>query len=308
MKAAGWIIGAALLAIAGGGAAAFALVAERRAEEAQIAQLIEASQAVLSAAQLDGAAAQAALRGLKDHRLGDADPRLVLARARLLLALGRFQQAWDAVTPLALAFEPSPPERLVAARILQRLHGLRGDASLAGQAADLAEGHYEATGDVESAFLSWQSARRAGRPEQAAAMAEKLQERHRDTPEGRLVTAINREDTSIEEMLQLEIDFGARRRPLDSALTPEEIDAAVAFMLLRDGSEDKVSEAVTRLERVLLTYPSDPDVRAMLAFALHRSGDRTRRDLHLDWLLDNAPEDARREDWRQMREQPAAGR
>jgi hypothetical protein len=289
-------------------AVAVAVAAERRAEEAQIEQLLETSQGVLSAAQLDAAAAQAALRALKDHRLGDADARLVMARARLLLALGRFQQAWDAVAPLALAFEPAPAERLVAARILQRLHGLRGDAMLAGQSADLAEGHYEVTGDVESAFLAWQSARRAGRAEQAAALAEKLQARHGDTPEGRLVAAINREDTSMEVLLQLEIDFGSRRRPLDAALTPEEIDAAVAFMLLRDGSEDKVGEAITRLERVLLSYPADPDVRAMLAFALHQSGDRTRRDLHLDWLLDNAPDDARHADWRQMREQPAAGR
>jgi hypothetical protein len=225
------------------------------------------------------------------------------------LALGRLQPAWDTLAPLALAIEPGPEEVLVAARILKRLHGIRGDSTLIEQAADFAEGHYEVTGEVGSAFLAWQCSRRAGRTEAAEALAARLQADFGETPEGKLVAALANASTTIGDLLALEIEFGSRPRRLDGALPPEEIDYAIAFLMLKSGDPDQLHEAISRAERVLRTVASDPDTRHLLAYALHQSGDQKKRDQHLAWLLENAPpNDARRETWAKMKQQPAAGR
>ena len=252
--------------------------------------------------------AQDALRAIKAHKLGATDRRLILAHARLLLALDRLEPAWNALGPLVLALEPEPEELLVGARILKRRHGLRGDPELVGQAADLAEAHFEVTGEVGSAFLAWQCARRAGRPEAAAALAEKLTTQFGTTPEGRFVAALANEATTLGDLEKLEIDFADQSGPLDRALAPEEVDFAIAFLLLRAGDKERIQDAIRRLETVLRTLSADPDARHLLALALHEAGDAKRRDLHLDWLLENAPAaDERRAVWEATKGQPAAG-
>ena len=157
--------------------------------------------------------------------------------------------------------------------------------------------------------MAWQCARRAGRTEAAEVLGERLLSEFGDTPEGRLVAAIANESTTVQDLLALEIDFGSRRGPRDGALAPEEIDQAIAILLLRSEDPDQIDEAVSRLERVLRTLGSDADTRHVLAGALHMAGDQKKRDLHFDWLLDNAsPEDARRPTWATMKGQPAVGR
>lgn len=309
MKSSRWVVGFAVFAVLGGAAVAFSIVQQQRATETEVVKLVTAGEAVLAAEQLDAGAAQTALRELREHELAAADARLILMQARLLLALGRLQPAWDTLMPLALALEPGAAELLVAARILQRLHGIRGDSALIGQAADFAEGHHDMTGEVGSLFLAWQCSRRAGRTEAAEALGAKLQADFGETPEGKLVAALANESTALDDLLALEIELSGRRGPLDGPLPPEEIDYAIAFLMLKSGNPDQIHEAISRAERVLRTVASDPDTRHLLAYALHLSGDQKKRDLHLDWLLENAPaDDARRDTWAKMKQQPAGVR
>lgn len=288
-------------------------VSQSRAEAAEVDRLVASAEAVLEREVLDSSVAQSVVREIAARERSTGiphaaeDARLIRVHARLLLAMDRLQAAQKVLDPLVLALEPSVEDLWIGARILKRLHGYRGDAGLAGQAADLAEGHHTATGDVRSLFLSWQCARRADRGDDAERFGEALRSEYGGTPQGKLIAALANESTTVRDLLGLEIEFATIAGPLDAPLPPEEVDFAIAFLKLREAgqSSEQLTEAIGRLENVLRTFPADADTRHMMAFALHRSGERPARDAHLDWLLKNAADDdQRREDWTRMRSEP----
>ena len=303
------VLAVVVVLVATVGVVGWQFVSKSRAADAEVDKLVGSVEAVLRADELDSSTAQAAIREIVAHDRRAEDARLIRVHARLLLAMQRLQAAWDALGPLALSMEPSAEDLAIGSRILKRLHALRGETTLASQAADMAEGHHGATGDVGSLFLAWQCARRAGRGEDADRFSETLQSQHAGTPQGKLAAALAAETTTVSDLLALEIEFLRIAGPLDAALPPEEIGFAIAFLLLRDADKDgeKLNEAITRLQDVLRTFPSDVDTRSMMAFALHSSGDQAGRDAHLEWLLKNTPQDdARRDDWARMKGQPAS--
>jgi len=298
-------------ALAGGGYFGWKEMEARSAHAAAVQQVVDDGEALLRGERLDPSAAQAVIREISGLQGASDTPALLRVHARLLLALQRPEAARKVIAPLILALEPAAEDRAIGARIFRRLHGLRGDAELAGQAADYAEGHYEQTGAVETLFLAWQCARRADRQDDAERLSGLLLDQHRETPHGRLVAALADEGTEMSDLLSLEVAFAALPASLDGALLPEEVEFAIAHLLLRDAKEDdsgQLTEAIRRLENILTTFPADPASRAYMAFALHRSGDRAARNAHLDWLLRNVPQDdPRREEWARIRAEGSDG-
>jgi hypothetical protein len=292
-----WLAGIAATLLLGGGGVAFVLFQQHAAREEQIEQIRSSVQLELERERRDTGAMQAELRRVVAARRDADDPRLLLLEAKLLLALGRVQQAWDVVGNLALA-TAGPAEALdVGARVLEAWHAQSGDPAKAEQAFALAEQHAQRTGSAESAFRAWQCAHRAGRPRDAGRLAEALAQEHADTLHGRLVAKLARFDPEAsrgeaDELLRLEREF---------VEPPPELTIARALLVLADPGDVDLRGAVDTLERLLDRMPALLEARAAIVIGHHRLGATADRDHHLRWLLQHAPEqDARRETWARL--------
>lgn len=306
----GAVLGVVVVLVGGLAAAAFFVSGDRPSGSAEGRALVEAANAVLRADELERTRAAELSRQISALTETDGDRSLVRALAKLELALGRVQSAWQ-VHGAVTGLDPETPDLLLSARILLRRHALLGGDALADaeSAAHLAARHHDASGEPGSLFLAWQGMRRAGELEDAAAQAEALAGQHPESLPGRLVSLFSGGQVTLEKLRQLELEYLRAPHELHCVRVPEELEAGIARLLLSPGegqeepSDGNVGEAMERLERVLVTFPSSVDARSALALALHLSGDPERRDLHLDWLLANAdPDDTRRPTWRGLKE------
>ncbi len=133
-----WAATAAIVVL-GGGSIGFLVWRSATQRADQRARLIATVDAELRSGSRDGL--PALLRRVQEARKTDGDPALVLAEGRLLLGLGREQQAWDAVEIAVTSPGASPEARLLGARILERVAAMTGDRKACDQARGLAEQH-----------------------------------------------------------------------------------------------------------------------------------------------------------------------
>ncbi|MEM7198680.1 MAG: hypothetical protein AAF628_00325 [Planctomycetota bacterium] len=284
----------------GGAAVAWFMFTEARAAEAEVAALLRTAEIELGRPEQDRGGVTTILRQISEHERSAEEPRLVRAAARLQLALGRVQQAWDTESALALEVEPQPEDLALGAQILLQLHAVRGDDADVGRALAYAERHFDASGSFESLFLAWQAAHRAARHKDRQRFAEMTQESFAAEPRARMIEALEANTSDLAKLRALELDI--------EAPVPVELEFAIAKSLLTGDERSQWDEAVGRLQDVLNRYPSWVDGRSAAALAYHRTGDRSRRDAHLDWLLANARDDDRRRDtWRALLQNPVEG-
>lgn len=306
MKRRALAITAVVALLVAGGAIYWRMAAKRAAKEEAVAELVASATQLLRAEDLRREQMVTLSRTLKERSAGLNDPRLIRMRARLELALGRIQDAWDAEAELALGLQPAPEDALLSARILMRRYGIRGDPADVERAMQLAAEHFALTKDHRSLFLAWQCARRAGQSGAEQSFAKTLRDDHADTTEARLVAALD-EQASLDALRELEIAFARAPHDRDETAIPEELEFALALAAVEAPTPD-VDAALRHIDAVLATFPASVDARSVAAVALHRKGDQARRDAHLDWLLQNAPEnDQRRDGWAALRAQPAGG-
>jgi tetratricopeptide (TPR) repeat protein len=274
----------------------YVLVSSARAVEADVVELLQAAEAELRREQPDRTAIAPLLRRMAEHERAE-DARLLRARAGLELALGRPHAAWKVLETLVLRAEVDASTLQLAARVHTELHALRGDVADVDRAMTFARQHYELTGDVESLFIAWQSARRGGRAEETREFVEQLTSRHPESVQARIAAAVDA-GASLAALQALEREVST---------SPVELEFMIAVRLLEDEGGN-VDEAIDRITAVLRAYPASIDARNLAALAYHRAGARERRDGHLDWLLKNAPaDDRRRETWMALRAMPAQG-
>lgn len=154
-------IGVGAVLLLGGGSVAFVLLRDRAARAERLATVLRDVDAEL-AAEHDPESARLALKRVRDLRAEDDAPALSVAESRLLLALGRAQEAWDVLRTTALAPGASAAAIGAAAEVLARLHAMSGDEKVGAQALAMAEDHHRRTGSSASRMLAWQLAHRVG--------------------------------------------------------------------------------------------------------------------------------------------------
>lgn len=304
------LVAVAAIVVLGGASVAIYSFSQGEQSSGEARALVEAARAELQRDELDRDAVVKLARRISEEVVTNDDRDLDRALARLELALGRVQRAWQ-LHVASSGLDPELEDLLLSARILLRRHGERGERALGDveSAAHLAERHYDAVGAPDSLFMAWQGVRRAGDDEEVARIAAVLTTEHAASLPGRLVALFGDPSISIEQLRALELEFLSAPSQLHHVRVPEELEVGLAFLLLSSGgdedpAEDDVAEALGRLERVLATYPASVGARSALVMALHLSGERDKRNLHLDWLLANAsPDDTRRSAWRGLKEQ-----
>jgi hypothetical protein len=182
----------AAVVLLGGGSVAFVLLRDAREREARIAGLVAEVDAELSGAQPpDAELLRNLLQRLRPAVEQTADPRLEIAEGRLLLALGRTQQAWESIRPLATAPGAEASALELGSRVLARIHAETGEDPIGRQALAMANEHARQVGSAESLRLAWQLAYRVGEAERFAALSEEIVADGRE-PEDELVRATAR--------------------------------------------------------------------------------------------------------------------
>ncbi len=83
--------------------------------------------------------------------------------------------------------------------------------------------------------------------------------------------------------------------------TPVELEILMIVGLLESQDEIDLRESVDRLQRLLESHQAVVDLRHYAAIAAYLQGEVNTRNSHLDWLLQNAPQDPRRPRWTELR-------
>ena len=226
---------------------------------------------------------------------------LVRAQARVRLAQNPTNPtvAWDLLSALAEALDAEPEDLWLGAGILARRHALSGNREDARRARSLAQRHYELTAEPRSLLLAWQSAHRAGDGEEEVRLALRLVEGHPDSLEAEMLstwgTYFAEESAgraTLGELRELEIRFTE---------VPLELEIMLVMGLLETREDGDYGAAVDRVQRLLPDYSAIVDLRYYAAVVDHLGGRIDQRNAHLDWLLGAAPDDPRRERWRNLR-------
>ena len=293
------LIGSAIAAVVLLGAAyAFTRWRERAKFEERIGALLIRTQDEFAQPKPDREAIANLVREIGKDPAAESEPRLVRARARLELLADRPQRARDILVTMALDPSAAPEDQRLLAEILLRLYGLTGKSDDASMGLRLAERHFEASGEARSLFLAWQFARREGRGDEDARLADRLAREAGTAIESRVVASlraldVERGEPSLSALLELERDLG-RAEP--------ELDWAITLMQLKSGQPADLDAAYDRVREALRTAATWLDLRYTAAIACHARGLGEERDRHLDWLLERAPTDPRAPTWRQLRE------
>lgn len=237
---------------------------------------------------------------------GRADPRLVRGRAELMLLLDMpTQQALDVLEMQLTGSDATPEDRLLGARILERRHAETGEASQAFRGARLAEQHCRDTGQPGSLRTAWLLSFRAGDEDGMARIETTLANDFGGSVPARLVAALSGfyrgylRNRAVDEATVRKL--AALDREIESA--PPELTIALASRDI-DGSIEQVQSALDRLEALVKSYRSSVLARELLAIghAKLRTVDGCEQSLfHLDWLLNNHPENGAVEVWRNLR-------
>lgn len=292
---------------AGVAAAGFYSWSKDAAEEQRLAELYQGVVAETGRRPVDVQACQALLLKLTRDPRGDDDPRLIRGRAELMLLLGKpTQQAWDVLEVLVTGLDAMPEDLLLGARILERRHAETGQASQAFLAAQLAEQHFQRTGEAESLLMAWLLSFRAEDQDGAARFASTLASEFADSVSTRLVAALagfygsylgnarRVDEVAVQTLAALDREVETSPPELTIALAAKDIW----------GSIEQVHSALDRLDALVKSYGSSILARELLAlgYAKLRTVDGFEQSLfHLGWLLKNHPDNQAAELWRNLR-------
>lgn len=248
---------------------------------------------------LDGSSLGALVLRLNNLPDADRNPQLIRVRARIRLAQGRFDRAWEIQAGLAEAVDAEAEDLWLGAQILARRHALGGNTDDARRAGSLAERHHGQTSQPGSLLLAWQCFHRAGDLQEERRLAGQLVADHPDSLEVELLRAWSAalfEDQAQRPTLQALRDLEIR---FDQ--TPVELEILMIVGLLESQDEIDLGESVDRLQRLLESHQAVVDLRHYAAVAAYLQGEVNTRNAHLDWLLQNAPQDPRRPRWTELR-------
>ncbi|MBL8748752.1 MAG: hypothetical protein JNK78_06300 [Planctomycetes bacterium] len=245
------------------------------------------------------------------HKLPDHETArdLLAAQARIELARGRPERAFEVFGNQALQPGATAAEQSLVARILLRMEAPgRADAvaeqSLLKQALSAAESAYATTQDPEDAFGAWLAASRLSDPDASARTLDVLRSRHESSPLAKFAALAAKFDPERD---------GAELADLAADVPPQlpEVDAMQLLVVLQRGDLESAAAAA---EQALGRGAGVTAVRWAAALAFHASAlshaagtpGRTawlgRRDTQLDWMLSRSPEaDPRRERWRALK-------
>ncbi len=153
--------GALAVALLGGGGLTFVVLRAQRERDQQVETMLRNVASELATNPLDRTSATTVLRRL--DKMLETEPRRELerARTRLLMALGRPNEAWDAVSTLATTPGAATEDLALGAQVMCAVHAARGTETDGVLAMGLAEQHYRETGELASLSLAWQMAYRA---------------------------------------------------------------------------------------------------------------------------------------------------
>lgn len=237
----------------------------------------------------------------------ETDRDLLAAQARIELARGRVDRAFEMFAPIASQPGATPAEQRLAASLGLRRHqqGLPDRATAAGalaQVLQFADTAYRDGQDPADLTVAWLAAMRLADTARADALAGQLLANHAASPGAKLVQMLRefREDRPRRELDELRAEF-------DDA--PGEIDAMTSLVVLQSGD---LTGALSVAEGALLRASGLLAVRWAAALVFHaralgesepaRAQWLARRDAQLDWLAERAPEDDdRRPRWASMR-------
>lgn len=235
---------------------------------------------------------------------------LLAGFARIELARGRVKRAAELFLPVANRPGASPAEQRLGARILlgQYEQGTADRSTAQGMLQQVLAFSVVAYGEGQDAAdltREWLAASRLPDAERAKPLAGQLQQSHASSAGAHLAKAVA--DFRID---MPEDDLEVLRREFDEP--PVEIDAMHALVVLQKGD---VPRAVTIVEPALQRSPGVIAIRWSAALVFHAcalgspadsAGRRDwllRRDVQLDWLVEQAPsDDTRRPQWAAMRE------
>lgn len=261
---------------------------QSRAAGAAVQSVLQETEAELARTQVDRDALGRLRLRLLELPDADSDPDVVRALARVLTATGRFAEAWDRLSALAVAPDAEAMDLQLGADILRRVHALNGDLEDARQARALAQRHHDLTSDPASLLLAWQLAHRSLDGAEEARLRDQLLQEHPASLETELVTTWGAffapdgaERVPMDRLVQLENRF--ERVPL-------ELDIMLIVALLqRSQDEADLGAAVDRAAALLPENQAIPDLRYYSAIIALLRGDQQAHDAHRDWLLKNAP-------------------
>ncbi len=233
---------------------------------------------------------------------------LLAAQARIELARGRPERAFELYVSVGDRPAASDADRRLLATILLRRHeGGGGDRSTRDgwlrDGAALALRVAEATGAAADWFAAWQAAVRLGDDALATRCREQLSAVDAESREARLAAAAAsfRPEDPPDALRLLGVEYDE---------PPVELAAMLVLLQLQAG---ETAAAVAAVEPLLARAGGVTAVRWCAALVFHvcvlNSRDEVergtwlpRRNAQLDWLLENtSPEDVRREQWAAMR-------
>lgn len=301
------LVSVGLLVLAAGGWI-YLQVQAAQEERQRVADLLADLDRELAKERPDGSELSLLVTRIRKIGDPDTDDRLRRALARIEVARGRKEKAWEHLQPLAMAMgrEPRPHDQLLGARLLADIHAMTGRARDLRQALQLAEAAHRASGEPTALFLAWQCAQRLGDAEARERLGDRLLQEHPATPQADLVALLRREPEQVAtgELRGLATRF--ERLPIELGMA-----LARAHLFARE-----LPEALRELDVVVQRAPSLVDVRNTAATACYMfvqqaagaSEEEVRRrraqmHAHAQWLLSNAsPDDSRRDSWKTMLE------
>lgn len=244
---------------------------------------------------------------LLDHATA---PDALFAKARIEMARGRPERAYELFAGTALRADVSDAERRLLATILVRRHQI-GSADRSQAIGWLRDGLgilqplAERTDSVDDWFAVWQAATRLADDELAARAHARLQELDRESRQARLTAAAVKflPEAPADHLFGLRAEFGE---------APVELEAMAVLAQLQAGENAAAAQAA---ELLLARAPGVLGARWCAAMVFHvcaltspdevnKASWQQRRNVQLDWLQKQAePDDRRRETWASMRSQ-----
>ena len=261
-----WAALVAVLVLAGL-AVGFVLWRDAARERAAVTALLTAVDAELGAGEPDRSEAGRLLREVREIRARSSDPALARAEARLLLGVGRVDDAWRLLAPRADSPLADVEDLALGARLVARLHAATGEEARAGAALRLAGRWHGAVPAVEPAFLAWQVAYRSGGVAEWWHWREVLLTAHAGTPEAELARL------SCYEFAQLLARRHGVSGPVDEfervARELADSEAGLAAQRTLECREEGESLRVEQLEQLAerFTGAPPPELRLLLAMA-----------------------------------------
>ena len=242
---------------------------------------------------------------LEDHATAqDA----LFAKARIEMARGRPERAYDLFAGTALRGDASDAERRLLATILVRRHqaGSADRSQAIGWLRDglgILQPLAERTDSVEDWFAVWQAATRLADDGLAARAHARLQELDRESRQARLTAAAASflPENPADHLFAMRAEFGD---------APVELEAMAVLAQVQAGENAAAAQAA---EAMLARAPGVLGARWCAAMVFHvcalaspdevqKASWQQRRNVQLDWLQQQAePDDRRRETWASMR-------